>query len=89
MKRATLAAACAVLLQSCAMAPRAPSAESDLQAAEARIDAASMIVSIEAPAQAQEQQAPADCAKQSRRFVETAGLDAATRRKLQLLSRLA
>ena len=43
MKRATLAAACAVLLQSCAMAPRAPSSESDLQATEARIDAASMM----------------------------------------------
>ena len=43
MKRATLAAACAVLLQSCAMAPRAPTSEADLQAAEAGIDAVSMM----------------------------------------------
>ena len=46
------------------------------------------LVSIEAPAQAQEQQAVADCAKHLRRFVATTGLDAARRCKLQL-SRLA
>lgn len=52
------------------------------------VAAAAVLVSIEAPAQAQEQQAVADYAKQLRRFVATAGLDAATRCKLQL-SRLA
>lgn len=47
-----------------------------------------VLVSIDAPAQAQEQQAVADYAKQSRRFVAMTGLDAATRCKRQL-SRLA
>jgi Zn-dependent M28 family amino/carboxypeptidase len=43
MKFTPLAAACAVLLQSCALAPPAPNIEADVLAAEASIDAASML----------------------------------------------